>query len=314
MKLVANPPREAETTPPPDAGGAPVEVKAPVDVRNLALTVIAGIAAIMLLQYAQSVIIPVVLGILISYALDPPVDRLAKLRVPRPVGAALILLMTVTVCGLLVYGLQAQAGAVVEQLPRGARHIRQLIEGDRASTGPSAIEQVQKAASELEKAADATAPTPTPAGVQRVRIDPPPFSVSEYVMWGSIGLLGALGQCVLILFLTYFLLASGDLYRRKLVRIAGPSLTQKKVTVQILSEIDRQIEWFLLVQVFSSTVVAVASWLAFRALGLQQAGLWGLLAGVFNSIPYFGPVVVTGATATVAFLQFGNVEMPVLVG
>jgi predicted PurR-regulated permease PerM len=119
---------------------------------------------------------------------------------------------------------------------------------------------------------------------------------------------------VLILFLTYFLLASGDLYRRKLVRIAGPSLTHKKITVQILSEIDRQIERFLLVQVFTSVIVAVASWLAFRALGLQQAGLWGLLAGIFNSIPYFGPVLVTAATATVAFLQFGNVQMPMLVG
>src|SRR5262245_1902338 len=236
MKLVANPPRDVETTPPPDAAAAPVEVKAPVDVRNLALTVVAIIAGITLLQYAQSVIIPVVLGILISYALDPPVDRLSKLHVPRPIGAAVVLLVTVAVGGLLVYGLRAQAAAVIEQLPRGARHVRQLIEGDRTSTTTIAFQQVQKAATELEKAADATAPSALPSGVQRVRIDPPPFSVSQYVMWGSIGLLGAAGQSVLILFLTYFLLASGDLYRRKLVKIAGPSLSQKKITVQILSD------------------------------------------------------------------------------
>ena len=314
MKLVADSQQAIDTTPTPDADAAPVEVRAPVDVRNLALTVVAIIAGVMLLQYAQSVIIPVVLGILISYALDPPVDRLSKLHVPRPIGAMTVLLVVVAVGGLLVYGLRAQASAVVEQLPRGARHVRQLIEGDRTSSTTAAIQQVQKAATELEKAADATAPPALPIGVQRVRIDPPPFSVSQYVMWGSIGLLGALGQCVLILFLTYFLLASGDLYRRKLVKIAGPSLSQKKVTVQILSDIDRQIEWFLLVQLFTSIVVAVASWLAFRALGLQQAGLWGLLAGVFNSIPYFGPVLVTGATAIVAFAQFGNIEMPLLVG
>jgi predicted PurR-regulated permease PerM len=321
MKLLPNPPRESEQ--PPAATGdvgngdvadvAPVEAKAPVDVRSLALTIVAVIAALLLLQYAQTVIIPVVLGILISYALDPPVERLAQLRVPRPIGAALVLLLVVAAGCLLVYGLRGQATAVIEQLPRGARHLRQLIEGDRGSTTTNAIQQVQKAASELEKAADATAP-PTPSAVQRVRVDPPPFNVSDYVMWGSIGLLGALGQGVLILFLTYFLLASGDLYRRKLVKIAGPSLTQKKITVQILSEIDRQIEAFLVVQLFTSVLVAVASWLAFRALGLQQAGLWGLLAGIFNSIPYFGPVLVTAATATIAFLQFGNIQMPVLVG
>src|SRR5262245_53543020 len=151
MKLVANPPREVETTPPPEADAAPVEVKAPVDVRNLALTVVAIIAGIMLLQYAQSVIIPVVLGILISYALDPPVDRLAKLHVPRPIGAAIVVLVAVAVGSLLVYGLRAQASAVVEQLPRGARHVRQLIEGDRNSSTTAAIQQMQRAATELEK-------------------------------------------------------------------------------------------------------------------------------------------------------------------
>lgn len=314
MKLVATPPEIETTVPASEAGAAPVEIKAPVDVRSVALTVVAVIAAIVLLQYAQTVIIPIVLGVLVSYALDPPVARLTRLHVPRPIGAALVLLLVVATGGVLAYGLRAQAGDVVEQLPRGARHLRRMIEGDRAATTTTAIQQVQKAANELEKAADATAPQQPPPGVQRVRIDPPPFSVSSYLMWGSIGLLGALGQAVLILFLTYFLLASGDLYRRKIVKIVGPSLTQKKITVQILSDIDRQIERFLLVQVFTSLVVAVASWLAFRALGLQQAGLWGLLAGVFNSIPYFGPVLVTGATAIVAFAQFGNIEMPVIVG
>ena len=70
---------------------------------------------------------------------------------------------------------------------------------------------------------------------------------------------------------------------------------------------------FLLVQVFTSTVVAVATWLAFRALGVNQAAVWGILAGIFNSIPYFGPVLVTGGTAVVAFLQFGTANMAVLV-
>jgi predicted PurR-regulated permease PerM len=172
---------------------------------------------------------------------------------------------------------------------------------------------VQRAATELERAASAAAPPPPPTGVQRVQVEPPPFNVGDYVVWGSIGIATALGQLVLILFLVYFLLASGDLYRRKLVKIAGPSLTAKKITVQILLEIDRQIERFLLVQVFTSTVVAVATWAAFRTLGLQQPGVWGVLAGVFNSIPYFGPVLVSGGTAVVAFLQFGTIEMTLLV-
>ena len=95
--------------------------------------------------------------------------------------------------------------------------------------------------------------------------------------------------------------------------MVGPSLSKKKITVQILADIDRQIEWFLFVQVLTSTVVAVATWLAFRAVGLQQAAVWGVLAGIFNSIPYFGPVLVTGGTAVVGYIQFGSIRMALIV-
>jgi predicted PurR-regulated permease PerM len=211
----------------------------------------------------------------------------------------------------LALQLRPQVTAILQDLPDGARRLRRLLESNRGAA-PIPIEKVQEAADELEKAANAAAPAPPPRNVQRVQVEQPPFNVSQYVMWGSISALAGLAQLVLVLFLAYFLLASGDLYRRKIVKIAGPSLTKKKITVQILEEIDRQIAWFLMVQVFTSTVVGVATWLTFRWLGLEQAGVWGLLAGLFNSIPYFGPVVVTGGTAVVAFLQFGDVRMTVI--
>ncbi len=75
----------------------------------------------------------------------------------------------------------------------------------------------------------------------------------------------------------------------------------------MLDEIGVQIQRFLFVQLVTCTAVGVASWLAFRALGLQHAGVWGLAAGVFNSIPYFGPLVVTGAVAAASFVQTGAV-------
>ena len=288
-----------------------VTTAGPIDVRSVALTVLAVLATILVLQYAQAMIIPVVLGMLISYALEPIVARLTKWRLPRPISAAIVLMAVTAGAGFLIYGLRSQASAIVEQLPVAARRLREIVENEKPTTAV-AIQQVQKAATELEKAASAAAPPPT-SGVPRVQVEAAPFSVTDYLMWGSIGVAAAIGQLVLILFLAYFLLASGDLYRRKLVKIVGPSLSKKKVTLQILSEIDRQIEMFLLVQVFTSTVVAVATWLAFRALGVNQAAVWGVLAGIFNSIPYFGPVLVTGGTAVVAFLQFGTINMAVVV-
>ena len=271
-----------------------------------------AIAVVLMLQYAQAMIIPIVLGILISYSLDPIVSAMARRKIPRSIGAALLLMILVGAGGWLLYGLRTQASDIVGQLPQAARRLRHALENDRPTTA-KAIEQVQKAASELQKAADAAAPPPPSTGVQRVQVEAPPFNISEYLMYGSLGVAAAIGQIVLIIFLVYFLLASGDLYRRKLVKLAGPSLAEKKIPLQILADIDRQISAFLLVQLFTSALVAIATWLAFRAIGLQQAAVWGILAGVFNSIPYFGPVIVSGTTAAVAALQFGNVHMALLV-
>jgi len=301
--------RTAASREPP---AAETSVRMPVDVRSVSLTVLAAIAVVLMLQYAQAMVIPIVLGVLVSYALDPIVSAMERRRIPRSVGAALLLMVLVGAGGWLLYGLRLEASAIVEELPQAARRLRHALENDRPTTA-TAIEQVQKAATELQRAADVAAPPPPSTGVQRVQVEAAPFSIGEYLMYGSLGAAAAAGQLVLILFLVYFLLASGDLYRRKLVKLAGPSLAQKKIPLQILTEIDRQISAFLLVQLFTSTVVALATWLAFRALGLQQAAVWGILAGVFNSIPYFGPVIVSGATAAVAALQFGNVHMTLLV-
>ena len=211
---------------------------------------------------------------------------------------------------MLLYQLRFQAAEIVEQLPEGARRLRRIIEGDRRSSD-TAIEQVQKAATELERAANAAAPAPASGSAPRVQVEEPPVRVSQYLVWGSLSLVAGAMQVVMILFLSFFLLASGDLYRRKLVKIVGPSLEKKKITLQILRDIDHQIERFLVVQLFTSTLVGVATWLALRWIGFEQAAVWGLLAGVFNSIPYFGPVLVTGAIGVVAFLQFGEIR-PIL--
>jgi predicted PurR-regulated permease PerM len=314
LKAVEHRTQETEHEPaaPSDAPDTPA-IAMPVDIRSATLTLMAALALIVMLQYAQAMIIPVVLAVLISYALEPIVFRLERAHIPRPLGAAVVLLVLIGGACALLYGLRNEANAIIEQLPQAARHMRETFESAPKPAG--AIEQVQRAATELQKAADAAAPAPAPPprGVTRVQVEPPPFDISDYLVWGSISIATAVGQTVLILFLVYFLLASGDMYKRKIVKMVGPSLTKKKITVQILADIDRQIEWFLFVQVLTSTVVAIATWLAFRAIGLQQAAVWGVLAGLFNSIPYFGPVLVTGGTAVVGYIQFGSIRMALIV-
>jgi predicted PurR-regulated permease PerM len=111
------------------------------------------------------------------------------------------------------------------------------------------------------------------------------------------------------MFLVFFLLASGDLFKRKLVRIVGSTLGEKRLTVETLNEIDTQIQHFLVVQILTSGIVASCTAVALWALGMNQPVIWGLAAGIFNSVPYFGAIIVSSGLALLGFLQFDSAMM-----
>jgi len=258
---------------------------------------------IVLLQFMQAILVPFVISGLLFYALDPAVDWMQRFKVPRVLGSALMLMIAVGGVAALAYSLQGQAMTVVDQLPQGAKKFARLF-AHRASDAPGAIDKVQQAADALQEPAE---PVKTkPSGVMRVQVEEPKFQASSYLWATSMGALSALNQAVMILLLTYFMLLSDQLFKRKLMQLAGQTLSRKKVTIQILGEIAGQIEQFMVIQVVTSALVAVVTWGALWALGLQQAALWGLLAGVLNSIPYYGPILVTGGLSVVGFLQFGT--------
>ena len=282
-------------------------VESNVSVRSVALTVLAVAATMYLLHWAREAFIPIVLSILISYALEPIVTLLTRMHIHRIIAAGLVVTMTGGALGYGVYSLSDDVSAIVAQLPEAAQQLRRSLQRDG---GTGAIDQVKKAAEELQKTADqAAGPNPAPRNVTRVQIEEPAINVREYITWGSASLIAFMGQATLVFFFVFFLLASGDLFKRKLVKLAGPSLEKKKITVQILDEINHQIARFLFVRIVTSVVVGIATWIAFWTIGLKQAALWGAAAGIFNTVPYFGPVIVAATTAIVGFLQFGTVAM-----
>jgi len=278
-----------------------------LDARTTALVVIALGVTIFLLRYMSELLAPVAFGLLLFYALDPAVDALERIRVPRWISAALAIGLTMGTIVGGAYALQDEAMTVVNDLPAGARRVVSLLERQpKAAPGP--LEKVEQAAEELAKGETAKAPP----GVVRVQVEEPRITATSLLWSGSIGAVAALNQLVMILFFTYFILLSDKMFRRKFVELAGPTLSKKKITLEIIDSISSQIGRFLLVQIFTSVVVGVATWAALAALGLEQAALWGLLAGIFNSIPYYGPLIVSGGLALVAFLQFGTLSMMVL--
>jgi predicted PurR-regulated permease PerM len=289
-------------------GGEELASRVPVDIRSLALSIIATLSLILMLQYAESVLIPVTLGVLISYALAPMVNSLARAHIPRAVGAAVAVAVLVGGLGLGVYTLSDEAMSIVGNVPVAARRLRERVIARQRHT-TDMLTQVQQAANEIEKTATLATKLDEEqkrGEIQRVQVVAPPFKATDYLWMGGVGLLGFLGQFVMILFLVYFLLVTGDLYKRKLVKIAGPTLSKKKVTVQILDEINQQIENFIKVQLLTCTIVAIATGAALWWFGVQNFAMWGLIAGLFNSIPYAGPVIVTVGLGVISFMQFDD--------
>ena len=317
----------------------------PVDVRSLSLIVLTVLVSIYALHWAKAIIVPILLGVMFSYALTPLVDTLQRWRLPRAAGASIVLGAIVVVIGWGAWKLSDDATAAIENLPQVAQKLRRAVEGQRSKPTASPIEMVQQAANELEQAArqaaaeasaasnaastagrrrpgttttttTTTAPTtpPTPPGVTRVVVEHAAFNVRDYLWSGTLGLASFFGEILVVLFVTLFLLASGDTFRRKMVKLAGPRLSQKKITVQALDEVSVQIQRYLLVQLATSVVVGVATGLAFYALGLNNAATWGVAAGITNLVPYIGAVIVGLGSAVVGFIQFDAIDKALLIG
>ena len=298
--MAGSEPKTAEEPEPPIASATRVNI------RSAALTALLVLATVIILQYAQQVLIPIVLAVLISYMLAPVVSFLERLYIPRVVGSLLAVVLFVAGLGIAVWSVTDDAIRLVEDLPRAARQVRDTIRQQRVGSDESTLHKVQEAATELEKTAvEASLAPRAQTGVQRVQVVQPTFRAADYLWWGSMGIVGFASEATMILFLSYFLTASGDLYKRKLVKIAGDTLTQKKVTVQILDEINRQIENFLITLFATSALVAALTATALWWLGLREWLFWGIVSGVLNTIPYFGPVIVSGALFVVGYLQFG---------
>jgi len=278
-----------------------------VDVRTLSLAVLAGIGILLFLRFAQSVFIPLTVGVLFSYALEPIVSWLRKWWIPRAVGAAVVLTLLVGGAGFGISTLVDDAVAVVEKLPAAAKKVRALVK--RSDAGEGLMEKVQEAATAIENTTtQAAGPDPIRDGVTRVQVEEKPINVRDYLWRGGTEVTSMASEMVMVIFLVYFMLITADLFRQKLTKIAGSS-GQRRITTRILDDIGAQVSRYMLIQMVTSLFVGVASGIAFWWIGLEQAIIWGIVVGLLDMIPYFGPVVATAGLFTIGFLQFGTVTM-----
>ena len=293
---------------------APLTDRVSVDMRGLALAIVTTVVIVFALQWAEKFFIPILLGIIIAYTLNPVVVWLERVKIPRVVGTSLVMLAILAGSAFVTIPLQGQIQTIFDQLPEAAAKLSGALRSMREGQ-PNAMQKVQAAAREIEKATNQASDTQSTSKqtATHIVIDQPSWKLGDFLMAGSMGAFGFVSESIMVLILVFFLLLSGDTFKRKLVRVTGPSLSDKKITVHILDDINSCIQGYMFSLLLANVFLALLTWTAFSWIGLDNAAGWAMAAGVLHVIPYLGPAVTAIATGMAAFMQFESFSMALLV-
>jgi len=292
----------------------PFTIHIPVDARGMALGILATVALVFALDWMQTFFVPLLLGIFLAYTLNPLVVWLERIKIPRVLGTSMV--MVAVVCALVLgsYSLRGQMQTILAQLPEAASKLSAGFASMRDGLSGN-MQKMQNAVGEMEKATSQISSIP-PGLKQRtthVVIDTPGFKLGDFMWAGSMGILGFMGQATMVIFLAFFLLVGGDTFKRKLVRLTGPSLSKRKITIAILNDINHSIQKYMFMLLTTNILLGLLSWIAFHWIGLENAGAWAAAAGLLHVIPYVGPIFTAAATGMAAFMQFDSFSMALLV-
>jgi predicted PurR-regulated permease PerM len=278
-----------------------------VNARGIALGILATVALVSALQLAQNFFIPLIFSILVSYTLNPVVVWMGHIKIPRVFATTIIMLALACGAGVMVGALHDEFQTILTRLPEAAQKISKAI--SKAQDGqPSTMQKLQTAATEIENAAKQESSNRLSARAAGSAASGPAFKIQDWLWAGSMGAAGMIGQLTMVGFLIFLLLLSGDSFKRKLVKIVGPSLSSKKVTVHILDAINTSIQNYMFMLLVTNVLLALLLWVLFRWMGLENAGAWAVAAGCLHIIPYFGQLLIAVAVGLTAFLQFGSLS------
>lgn len=238
------------------------------------------------LYAASAFFLPVVIALVLNFLLSPLVRSLHRLHIPIPLGAALVLVSLLGVTALALYHLSGPASSWVEQAPTALRQAEYNLRGLTESVG-----KVEEATEQLENLT---------GGDQDETVQVEQTTMSDALLSQTQQF--AISAAV-VFFLLYFLLASGDLFLRKLVHVL-PMLRRKRIAVQIAHSIENDLSRYLFTYAMINTALGTVVGFGFYLLGLPDPVLWGLMVAVLNFVPYLGPLVGVSIIGIVAFVSF----------
>jgi predicted PurR-regulated permease PerM len=271
--------------PPPAPPSAAAATKTtPVQIVLIVLGTIA------FLYFARPVVLPVVLACAAGMALKPLIRWLSYCHIPPAFSAAVVLCLLMAAVGVGFFQLGRPALTWMNEAPQHMTALRQRVQ--RMFPRIARISQAAEAVNNLGATEEEQKMAPT-VEVKDSR------GTSAFINWTG-SLLAGMGEALVVL---YLLLASGDMFLQKLVRVM-PTLHDKKSAVEISHEIQQNISNYLfsvsLINIGLGMVVSGGLYL----MGIPNAVMWGMLVAVLNFVPYFGPVAGIILLASVGILTF----------
>lgn len=281
----------APGAPAPDLGATGAVLASPAN-RSAGITVLAVLAVLYTLYFAREFLLPVTVAVLLSFLFSPVVRALARLRVPTPLGAALVVLALVGALGASVYKLADPVQGFVASAPTTAASAQQKVR--------RLLRPVQQATNTAERVANATSvggPNRTPEVVVKG-----PSLVSR-VFGTTQRLLAGLLEVIVLL---YFLLAAGDLFLQKLVKVL-PQRSAKHTAVEVAREIEGSVSAYLLTTAALNVGEGLVVAGVMALLGIPNPLLWGALVALLEFVPYLGAATMVVLLAVAGLTTFDGV-------
>jgi predicted PurR-regulated permease PerM len=293
------PPVDA-SAPQPDIGRTVAAAGAP-RARSIETTILTALALLYSLYLAREFLIPIVFALLLNFLLSPLVRRLLRWGVNPPVSAAIIVVLLIGAAAEGIYQLSgpAQRWAVTapQSFSRAEHKLRTIIR------------PVQQVTKNVERAADAvSSSSPTGGNAPSVVVQTGP-SVSSRLFGTTQRIVAGLLEIFILL---YFLLAGGDLFLQKLIKVL-PHFSDKVKAVEIARATEAAVSAYLstafLVNIVEGAVVAGVLWL----LGMPNVLLWGTLVACLEFVPYLGALTAVIIFTVAGLTTFDEVGRALLI-
>jgi len=282
---------ETETAAPPRLR-IPDLLQGPFDIRSVALTGLFVLALFYTMYFLRPVLLPVVLGLMLSYLFRPVVRAMAKMGVNPHVGAAILLVSLVALIGYGVSYLATPAAGWLEKAPYGLQQMqRKLLPLKKP------MEKMAAASGEIEKLT-----APEASGVASPVVEVRQNRMSD-VLYGRTPEFFI--STVLLLILLYFLLAYDAVFLGKVIKLM-PTLKDKKRAVSIAHEIAKHVSKYLLTITLINIGLGIAVGSVVGFMGLSNPIMWGTMVALLNFVPYLGALTGIICMTIGAVLSFDN--------